>query len=66
MHLKNDSVGSLFLEADHSSRQVFLVGPQVNERFFSRLPHFILKIGEPGKPLAVLTNFNGARTHKLT
>ncbi len=60
MHFENDPVRSLFLEAYYSPRQIFLVGPQVNERLFSRAPHFILKIGEPGKPLAVFTNFHGA------
>lgn len=66
MYFENDPVRSLFLEAYHSPRQVFLVRPQVNERFFSRAPHFILKVGESGEPLTVFTNFHGARTHKFT
>jgi hypothetical protein len=65
MHFENDAVARAFFNAQHPSRQVLLVGPQVNERFFSGVPHFVLKVREPGQPLTVLANFNRARTHKF-
>jgi hypothetical protein len=60
MYFENDPVRSLFLKADNSPRQIFLVRSQVNERLFSRSTHFILKIGKPREPLTVFTNFHGA------
>ena len=60
LDFQKNAVRIPFLDAQKSSRQIALVGPQVNQRVLSLVVHFAVQAGEFGEPLAIFAYFHRA------